>query len=67
MSENKYDCPYCHTDLRGEPIPDDAKHLFGGLSHFSALIGVYSLETDRTTHYRCPACNTMKSVEEWGK
>lgn len=38
-------CPICNADLRSEHGPP-----------FKREVGVYSMETDHTTHYACPDC-----------
>jgi uncharacterized protein with PIN domain len=69
-------CPPCNADLRGENIYEyflsyykgnesEAKRAadcYGGDGYFYRTIGIYSMELDRTTHYRCPDCN-----KEWGR
>lgn len=68
-------CPHCHADLRGENIYEhflskyqdeaEAKRatgMYGGDGYFYRTIAVYSLERDRTTHYRCPDCHS-----EWDR
>ena len=49
-------CPQCGADFQGKPIPAEDQHLFGGETHFSRRISIYSREPDRTTHYKCPDC-----------
>ena len=49
-------CPHCDADFQDEPIPEKDREAYGGHTHFSRLIAVYSRELDRTTHYRCPDC-----------
>lgn len=51
-------CPHCGAQWQGEEIPEDQRELFGNATHFSKLIGIYSLEEDRTTHWMCPECET---------
>lgn len=48
-------CPKCGSNLAGELIPVDKRHLFGA-THFSRKIGIYSLEKDMTVEYECPDC-----------
>lgn len=48
-------CPLCGADLTGEPIPVELMPEFGA-THGSRKIGLYSLERDRVTHWRCPDC-----------
>ena len=44
-------------DLRGEPIPDEHRDLYGGdVTHFSRAIGFYDMARDRTVHWICPDC-----------
>lgn len=49
-------CPSCKSNLQGKPIPEEYRHCYGKHTHFSRLIGIYSQETDRTTHWQCPDC-----------
>jgi len=55
FKNNKENCPFCKTELQGEPIPKKDQELFGA-THFSRKIGLYSLERDRTVEYKCPDC-----------
>ena len=55
LRDSKEFCPKCKADLQGEPIELESQHLFGA-THFSRKIGLYSMERDMTTHYRCPDC-----------
>jgi hypothetical protein len=52
-------CPYldCDADLRGEPIPEESRHLYGGATHFKRELvcevrGVY----DGGLYYICRDC-----------
>ncbi len=49
-------CPKCNADMRGDPIPEKDRERFGNKTHFSRVIGIYSIERDRTTHWQCPDC-----------
>lgn len=49
-------CPHCKADLRGKPIPEDVRGLFGGHTHFTRKISLYDRDKDRTVAYRCPDC-----------
>lgn len=53
------DCPKCKADLAyiapEESIPDPLGFT-PEPETFSRVIGVYSRELDRTTHWRCPDC-----------
>ncbi len=52
------ECPDCAVSLIGEPIPEEYKHMYGPeLTYYYRVIGIYSLETDRTTKWRCPDCH----------
>jgi len=48
-------CPKCHTNLIGDPIPEQDQHLFG-CDHFSRVIGIYDRDRDETVYYKCPDC-----------
>lgn len=50
------ECPACKADLRGSEIPEEHREAYGGETHLSHVIGIYSTELDRTTHWRCPDC-----------
>jgi len=56
--DSKESCPQWGVDLQGKPIPEDEQHLFGA-THFNRKIGIYDMNEDRTTHYRCPDCDHM--------
>lgn len=49
-------CPKCKANLQGEPIPEKDRKYYGTKTHFSRLIGLYSRDLDRTTHWICPDC-----------
>lgn len=49
-------CPVCKTDLRGAEIAEENRELYGGKTHYSRVIGIYSREQDRTVAWRCPDC-----------
>lgn len=53
-------CPNCKVDLRGAEIPAESRHYYAPTStHFLRWIGLYSVDTDRVTHYRCPECRHL--------
>ena len=57
MSDFPKDCPHCLSDFKGEPIPDRHRHLYGGASHYSRLVGIeVPGEYDGTLYYVCPDC-----------
>jgi len=47
-------CPNCGVSFQGAPIPEKDRHLFGGFTHFSRLIGIS--ENDRIARWLCPDC-----------
>ena len=49
-------CPYCHISLQGEEIKPEHRQHYGGKTHYSRLIGIYSRERDRTVEWLCPSC-----------
>lgn len=62
MSYSRY-CPSCKVDLRGEPIPEkDRKYYPKEDPYFYRVIGIYDMDKDRTTAWRCPDCN-----HEWAR
>lgn len=59
ITEDTRFCPVCGADWFTSPIPETARHLYRpGATHFSRLVGVYSMEEDRTTHWECPDCKS---------
>jgi hypothetical protein len=58
MSVEPKTCPNCSADLNGSPIPDEyiKEGCYGDATHFSRVIGIYSIEEDRTVAWRCPDC-----------
>jgi hypothetical protein len=50
-------CPKCHADLRGDVIAPASRAVFGGATHFSRVIGIYSHEADATVAWQCPDCD----------
>lgn len=62
MLEPRY-CPNCNADLQGEPIPKEHRiHYSKDVTHFSRVIGIYSIQQDRTILWRCPDCS-----HTWGR
>ena len=55
MSEDRDTCPN-GCDLRGDPIPEEHRDMYGDASHFSRAIGIYDLAKDRTVEWACPDC-----------
>jgi hypothetical protein len=53
-------CPHCNASMQGSGIPEEMQHLYGGATHFSRVIGIYSMDEDRTIAWRCPDCG-----QEW--
>ena len=53
-------CPACLMSWRGNPIPEESRHLYSeGKAHFSKLIGVELPNVfDGVHHWQCPYCNT---------
>ena len=50
------ECPKCHANLRGQPIPEDVKHHFGDKEFFLRVISIYDPNADRHDHWKCPDC-----------
>lgn len=77
MNEHGY-CPNCNIDLDGgliyetflEKYQDEEKALDAAEAYgatkttgkWGKRIGIYSMEEDRTTHWKCPECG-----HEWGR
>lgn len=51
-------CPSCGVSWVGAEIAPEHRHMYGGVSHGSRQIGVYSRELDRTVEWLCPDCGT---------
>lgn len=49
-------CPECGANWRGELIAEELLHVYGGKTHYSRLIGLYSADYDRTVAWMCPDC-----------
>lgn len=72
MNEHGY-CPNCNKDLDGTLIWDSFFDKYGDVDKadeaaasygatrdhgkWGLQIGVYSMEEDRTTHWKCPGCD----------
>jgi hypothetical protein len=51
-------CPQCKRSFRGELIPPDQRHLFGGARFFSTKAGIEDPEVyDGVIRWRCPYCD----------
>ena len=57
-------CPKCHTNLIGDPIPVEDQEVFGGHTHFSRVIGIYDRDRDETVYYKCPDCGYQWARED---
>jgi len=63
MLDERGNCPSCGKSWKHSKIPDHQKDSYGGDPDengdkwFSSLVGIYSMEQDRTTHYQCPFCD----------
>lgn len=50
-------CPFCHSDLRGEPIPKESQKSYGNHTHFSRLVGIEIRGGyDGVSYWECPDC-----------
>jgi hypothetical protein len=49
-------CPKCGADLKGPEITASQHTVFGGHTHFSRVIGIYSFADDATVAWQCPDC-----------
>nr|WP_251025717.1 hypothetical protein [Bacillus sp. ISL-47] len=56
INDSKEYCPYCNTNLQGEPIPEENQPHYGGATHFDRKIGISSMEMDRVIKWQCPDC-----------
>jgi transposase-like protein len=62
LKANKEYCPYCNSDLQGEPIPEQSQKAYGA-THFTRKLGITSIEGDRIIMWKCPDCNEEWNVE----
>ncbi len=68
-------CPACKCTWIGAPVPEESKEHYGTATHFKLVIGIYDLDQDMTTRWKCPECNsefdrfTMKAIPcpDWTK
>lgn len=58
LIDNKECCPFCHTNLQGEPIPKELQESYGA-THGSRKIAIYNKEQDRTVKWQCPDCEKV--------
>ena len=50
-------CSHCNANLQGDPIPEEDRKWFGGVTHFGRQIGVEVSEVyDGILYYQCPDC-----------
>jgi ssDNA-binding Zn-finger/Zn-ribbon topoisomerase 1 len=50
-------CPKCEASWQGKPIPKESRSLFGNNEWFSRVIGISSMQQDRTIAWQCPDCH----------
>lgn len=62
MNCYKDECPYCKSNLQGEPIPKKSHETYGA-THFTRKIGITSIDRDRLLKWKCPDCNEEWNVE----
>lgn len=66
-------CPRCGTSLVGEPIAEDAQHLYGKATHFRREVHVIPEDGSRVMFYVCPDCHGAwgpsfkNAVGEWAE
>lgn len=54
------ECPFCHSSLIGEEIPSHEREMFGGITHFSRLIGIeVPRKADSVLAWKCPDCEKV--------
>ena len=56
MSDREEYCMSCKASFKGNRIPQSLRIAYGDEEYFSLKIGIYSLYTDRITHWECPKC-----------
>jgi hypothetical protein len=49
-------CPKCEKSWQGDLIPEKSRSLFGDRKWFSRVIGISSMQQDRTIAWQCPDC-----------
>lgn len=54
LIDNKEQCPNCHKELQGDPIPESSQIDYGA-THFSQKIGISNW--DSVYAYKCPFCH----------
>ena len=57
-------CPHCNVSRDGGPIPEKIRQHYGPPYRWSNIIGISSLDLDRTIGYQCPNCKTGFKREE---
>lgn len=58
-------CPHCGVSMQGSKIPEKIRPLYGGPAHFSRVIGIYSMDEDRTIAWKCPECDQRWPVDNY--
>jgi len=63
-TQSSENCPSCGKSWKSSKIPKHQEHCYesvprdeNGDRWYSCLVGIYSMEKDRTTHYQCPFCD----------
>ena len=50
-------CPNCQASFQGEPIPEMFRSFYGNHTHYSRILSMTNLATDRVENWQCPDCN----------
>jgi len=58
MNQEEF-CPHCQKSLRGNPIPEKHRHLYGAHTHYGLQCAIYDSQLDRTVGFQCPFCSTQ--------
>jgi hypothetical protein len=61
LTYDSTECPHCHANLIGQPIPEKSQLLFGGATHFRRVIGIEKRDDDYISAYCCPDCGAEGS------
>lgn len=61
--ERPDNCPACGSLWRGEEIPREHLHLYGGSLYYSRVVAIYDRDLDCRTHYECPDCKATFTLQ----
>jgi len=61
LTGSSTECPHCHANLIGTPIPEASRSSFGGATHFLRVIGIEKRDDDYISAYQYPDCGAEDS------